>query len=121
MPHARLHINNENELTRRTFGGGEPYFFWILDNGARNKVIFMRSLGADEILALSGFWTTGNESRDFMCFFGADEILILCDLWSKWEEKRVCRKTKVALALEGRENTSGGVGTGLESFQKLSK
>jgi hypothetical protein len=63
-----------------------------------------------------------------MCFFGADEILILCDLWSKWEEKRVCRKTKcaasrkktkVALALEGRENTYGGSGHQIGKFSKV--
>jgi hypothetical protein len=61
-------------------------------------------------------------------FFGAAEILILCDLWSKWEEKRVCRrtkcagcrrKTKVALALEGRENTSGGSGHRIGKFSKV--
>jgi hypothetical protein len=61
-------------------------------------------------------------------FFGADEILILCDLWSKWEEKRVCRKTKcagcrrktkVALALEGRENTARGSGHWIGKFSKV--
>jgi hypothetical protein len=77
------------------------------------------------------FWDSGQRETNhvILCvFFGADEILILCDLWSKWGEKRVCRrtksagcrrKTKVALALEGRENTTGGSGHRIGKFSKV--